>query len=510
MPHHIAFDLSHKPRGKIDENYTELRDHLNKNGFMCYNFLETPITQDSLKPYDILVFVCPDFSKISSQEITEITNWVKNDGGGLLLLNHAGGDRGRNSNLGELSEQFGLGFENDQVLDEINNLGLENMPVITAANFIPPHPITNGINELCYRSGCSLMVIGSAISIVSSNETSVPFSCSLICVSEIENGRVCGIGSYEMFRDKIGGGIQQEEHVNLALNIFNWLVSDYRAELTKHGVEHPFSATLSQPVSSQTQISEKYTSPDSTDVSDYQKMQGTKSIEKIEASLKFSSKEELIILLNSYLTHMKTIETNIQNIIKQINLFGNTLFEHHTPPTQIPETKESEKAFSYNEQEQTEQTDNSQRLEVNQRNYNKTEQKKAFSVLPAKPVDFIKMVEKEKSKKEFIGLEPVKSRQTDTIEKVTDKALSEIKKPVKPKATAPIVEPREGKEGLQDELISLESKLNSVFNLISFIEKKREAKKLDDKSYKNQMNKLQKDLEQTKSRIEGIKRSLGI
>jgi hypothetical protein len=236
-------------------------------------------------------------------------------------------------------------------------------------------------------------------------------------------------------------------------------------------------------------------------------MQGTKSIEKIEASLKFSSKEELIILLNSYLTHMKTIETNIQNIIKQINLFGNTLFEHPTPPTQIPETKESEKTFSYNEQEQT---DNSQRLELNQQNYNKKEQKKVFSVLPAKPADFIKMVEKEKSKKEFIGLEPVKSRQTDTIEKVTDKALSEIKKPVKPKATTTIVEPREGKEGLKDELISLESKLNSVFNLISFIEKKREAKKLDDKSYKNQMNKLQKDLEQTKSRIEVIKRSLGI
>ena len=104
MPYKIAFDVGHKPRGKLDENLTELRDFLNANDFMCYNFLETPITQTSLEPFDILVFVCPDFAKISSMEISEINNWVRNDGGGLLLLSHAGGDRGRNSNLSELSQ----------------------------------------------------------------------------------------------------------------------------------------------------------------------------------------------------------------------------------------------------------------------------------------------------------------------------------------------------------------------------------------------------------------------
>ncbi|GAH90808.1 unnamed protein product, partial [marine sediment metagenome] len=55
--YNIAFDVAHKPRGKIDENLTELRDFLNSNDFLCYNFLETPITQNSLKAFDILVFV---------------------------------------------------------------------------------------------------------------------------------------------------------------------------------------------------------------------------------------------------------------------------------------------------------------------------------------------------------------------------------------------------------------------------------------------------------------------
>ena len=94
MPYYIAFDNSHKERAKLDENFTDLRDYLNQNDFVCYNFLETPVTQESLKPFDILVIACPDFSKFSHIEIMEIVNWVKEDGGGLLLLSHAGGDRG--------------------------------------------------------------------------------------------------------------------------------------------------------------------------------------------------------------------------------------------------------------------------------------------------------------------------------------------------------------------------------------------------------------------------------
>ncbi|MFW9899346.1 MAG: hypothetical protein ACFFDO_08835 [Candidatus Thorarchaeota archaeon] len=54
----------------------------------------------------------------------------------------------------------------------------------------------------------------------------------------------------------------------------------------------------------------------------------------------------------------------------------------------------------------------------------------------------------------------------------------------------------------------LESKLNSVFNLINFIEKKHESGKLDDKSYEKQTRKLQNDLGQTKKRITEIRNIL--
>ncbi|TFF99751.1 MAG: hypothetical protein EU540_06250, partial [Promethearchaeota archaeon] len=299
MPYNIAFDLGHKPRGLIDQNYTELRDHLNANDFICYNYLEIPITQESLKSYDILVFVCPDYAKLSQQEIIEIVNWVKEDGGGLLLLSHAGGDRGRNSNLSELSEFFGISFENDQVLDEINNIGIENLPLITANNFIPPHPITNGINEICYRAGCSLNVHGGAISIISSNETSEPFSCPLVCVFEPENGRICAIGSYELFRDNTGGGFQNDEHAELGLNIFKWLISEYRMELKQHGTVPVAQTTPIEPDSDST---EQYTSPYSSDID----TQSIDHIERIDSSIKFSSKEELASLLERYLHQINT------------------------------------------------------------------------------------------------------------------------------------------------------------------------------------------------------------
>jgi hypothetical protein len=50
MSYHIAFDVGHKPRGRIDENLMELRDQLNSNDFVCYNYLEVPITAESLMP----------------------------------------------------------------------------------------------------------------------------------------------------------------------------------------------------------------------------------------------------------------------------------------------------------------------------------------------------------------------------------------------------------------------------------------------------------------------------
>ncbi|TFG07433.1 MAG: hypothetical protein EU539_04995 [Promethearchaeota archaeon] len=478
MPYYIAFDNSHKERAKLDENYTELRDFLNENDFICYNFLEIPITQESIKPYDILVIACPDFSKLSHIEIMEIVNWVKEDGGGLLLLSHAGGDKGRSSNLSELSEQFGIIFENDQVLDEKNNIGIENMPIIDSNNFIPPHPITNGISSLCYRAGCSLTIIGNAISIVSSNDTSEPFSCPLICTAEPENGRVCAIGSYEMFRDQTGGGFQYKEHEKLALNVFNWLISDYRLELTKQGTEHtlPISTKPAQAFQEGVVTSDK--SPD------------FKAMEILEP-IEFSTKAELIETLNSYLNQINMIKNNLIRLLEVVSESSEELFsEQDIEQIKTKSKMPTNPDFIYEPYDEDEEGGGLKDIfPVGP---------KKLTALPPKPQGLGKK-EGETDDEGFIRPVPTPPAKIKEVPEASEKVKTKIKSEKDAKLD---------KNNLKAELDGLENKMSSVLNLITFIDKKHDKGKLDDKSYKKQTEKLQKDLENTKKRIKEIKEQL--
>jgi len=448
MPYNIAFDVAHKPRGRLDENFTELKDFLNTNGFECFNFLEAPITQSSLKPYDVLVFVCPDFSKISPLEISEINNWVLEDGGGLLLLSHAGGDRGRNSNLSELSQNFGMAFENDQVLDETYNLGMENMPIITA--FIPPHPITNGLSSICFRSGCSLMVLGNAIAIVSSNETSEPFSSPLICVSEPENGRVCAIGSYEIFRDKIGCGFNSDDHPSLAFNIFTWLVSEHRLELRVNGeIPEITSQQIKTSQFSETPSYEQYTENRKVD---------------IDFSMKISRKSELFELLKIFQNQINTIKTTVDKLIKTTEASESEIAELKEvlaplpthPPIIEPLTQQPVSIFD----ELSDPT---------------------LTELPPKPVE---------------------------LQSSSSDIFSELSKTQKPKNTIAQLKKKPKKSELLSQKNTLENKLNSVKNLLGFVEKKHIAGELDDESYAKRVKQLKNDIKKTQSEIDDINKLL--
>ncbi len=449
MQYNIAFDTAHKPRGKLDENLTELRDFLNANDYTCYNFLEAPITRNSLKSFDILVFVCPDFAKISSMEITEINSWVRDDGGGLLMLSHAGGDRGRNSNLSELSQSFGITFENDQVLDKTYNLGLENMPIVTA--FIPPHPITNSISSLCFRSGCSLSLLGNSISIVSSNETSEPFSTPLICVAEPDKGRVCAIGSYELFRDRVGGGFGNDEHPNLAFNIFSWLVSDYRMELHSSGA---IPEIAPQEVLSTTQTMDYQAPPISSAITE------RKNID-INFSMKISKKSELIDLLKFFQNQIDIMKTTIDKLIRTVASSETSITELNEPPSyQIEKTVSDgfDELLASNE---------------------------PLTDLPQRPESL-----DQKEDEYFIGLPRL-----DVSDKLKPAPKQHTKKKVK-------------KKDLIAEKKGLESKLNSVRNLLDFVEKKHISGQMDKKSYEKRSNQLKNDLKATKSKIEEIDKQL--
>ena len=123
--------------------------------------------------------------------------------------------------------------------------------------------------------------------------------------------------------------------------------------------------------------------------------------------------------------------------------------------------------------------------------------KSPLTDLPPRPIDFDK-----KDEGDFIGLEPININEIEKIPTTIPKSNVEVISKAKGKTG-------KNKEELQTELESLQSKLKSVYNLINFIDKKHESGKLDDKSYKKQTRKLNKDLEQTQKRIEEIKNIIG-
>ncbi len=443
MPYKIAFDSSHKERGSIEKNYSQLKELLESNNFQCDNFAEPGINQTNITSYDILVFACPDFAKISRQEIAEIEKWVSRDGGGLLILSHAGGDKGRSSNLSELSERFGIAFENDQVLDEKKNImDIENLPLIT--EFIPPHPITQNVNEICFRAGCSLSVVGNAFSICSSNETSEPFSCPLICISQPENGRVCAVGSYEMFRNDIGGGLTYGDHSKLILNIFNWLISDKRI-FSEH--EAVVESAEEGEITDVAEVEEA-----SLETTEEEKI----TIPKLTLS-EITSKNDIINLLNSFSIQLDTMKLTVENIVSALS----------------ESSSESNSDLS-NDNDIVKEIFGPSKL----------------SELPPKP----------KSIKN--SGEPVQIKAPKMEEVIDTKSTKIGKKGVKPSKIG------DEFEQIQEEIERLEKKLTSIYNLLSFLDKKYNSGKITEKEYKKQKSKLQKDIENTRKRLKERNKSL--
>jgi hypothetical protein len=333
---------------------------------------------------------------------------------------------------------------------------MENMPIITS--FIPPHPITNSISSICYRSGCSLSVLGNAISIISSNETSEPFSSALGCVAEPNKGRICAIGSYEIFRDRVGGGFSNDEHPSFAFNIFSWLISDYRMELHSSGA---IPEIAPQEEISVQQSSDYVSSSTQSNLENKQKID-------INFSMNISNKSELVELLKIFQNQIEVIKNTIDKLIK-------TAISSDKDVTELKKKQINNKKSSKVQNKES-ITDGFDDLLATP---------KELSDLPPKPDSL-----KTKDSDDFIGLPKL-----DETEKLK-----------------PVPKPKSGKKAKKRDLIdhknALESKLNSVKNLIDFIEKKYASKQMDKKSYEKRISQLKSDLKTTQNKIDEIDKQL--
>jgi hypothetical protein len=218
----IYFDQTQNERGRLDSTYSELGKLLRDNDFDVEPYTEFMLLAKNLKDADAIVFGCPNSSKIRPPEIEVLQKFVKN-GGGLMLLALSGGDRGLMNNISQISEEFGITFNNTAVKDDRNNAGIPTMPIIRD---IASHPTTEDVEDLLIPSACSLQISGKAISLAHTSDVADPSNASIIAVAEPGKGRVMCIGTYEIFRR--GGGLKHKGNAIFAINAFKWLSGEFQ------------------------------------------------------------------------------------------------------------------------------------------------------------------------------------------------------------------------------------------------------------------------------------------
>ncbi|MHA1522255.1 MAG: hypothetical protein ACTSRK_18940 [Promethearchaeota archaeon] len=482
-----------KSRGKLSSNYRSLGQILIEAGYKPVDFTEFPITRDNLAPIDILVIPCPDNNKLSKNEIQAINAWVTIDGGGLLMLSHAGGDKGRRTNLSQLAEQFGMIFENNQVLDKYNNLGVENLPVIDS--WAIPHPISENLKKIVFRAGCSVTISGINVSpVFSSGPDADPFETPLLLASENGEGRVVSMGSYEMFRDKISGGIRQEDHKLLALNIFSWLKSTRREQI-KEGLKQQVTQNgLSNVNSSETTNINDFSSPSASNYPIFAnsgssiKGSGTIYPKTYESHIKILAKEELLSAfeqtLNDFynfkqrmLQEFQQFETNLALLMKAVLASEKDIIELKNQNSEQPSSgKTNFNGETENEEDQVTEFDNASIQ--NGEEYD----------LPEGPSPEVEI--------------PFTSSETETTPESISSDLKALEPPA-PKEDTP-----RSKEELLEEKQNLENKLNSIKNLSEFVDKKFKSGKLKEDGYEKQKKKLDKDSLKANTRLAEIQKLL--
>jgi cob(I)alamin adenosyltransferase len=213
----ILFDQTQNERGRLESTYSDLGQLLRDNDFDVEAYTDFMILAKNIKTADVMVFGCPNSSKVRPAEIDVLQKYVK-DGGGLLLLSLSGGDRGLMNNMSKISGEFGITFENTAVKDERSNAGLPTMPIITD---IVSHPSTEDVSDLLIPSACSLKLTGKATALAVTSESAEPGKVPVVGIAEVGKGRVMCIGSYEVFRR--GGGLKHKGNSRFAVNAFRWL-----------------------------------------------------------------------------------------------------------------------------------------------------------------------------------------------------------------------------------------------------------------------------------------------
>ena len=253
----IGFDSSHQNKLTIeDPGFNDFIEYL-FNSDLKLGKIETGITYEKLADYNLFIIGVPSAdSHITSEEIEYLTDYVK-DGGSLLIVNDKGGDIENSNNLNELTKNFGIIFNPDQLFDNENFSKDISRPIIKDFR---KHFITRDITQIIHSNGCTLE-IDESIETESIDVSAIAFSSGeaawhkifdgeewfdepvekvpIIAIGHYGLGKIVAIGNLSLFSGFHAlYGIHAADNFKLISNIISWLMNK----------AHSQEAQLSQPI----------------------------------------------------------------------------------------------------------------------------------------------------------------------------------------------------------------------------------------------------------------------
>ncbi len=329
------------------------------------------------------------------------------------------------------------------------------------------------------------------------------------------------MGSYEIFRDEISGGIAHPNHVQLVKNIFEYLVTPKRSMLREDAYT---SVVASENVVTQSNTATYQPSQSST------QQQGSKLVSVDLVNI--TSPQDLFKEIQNIAREVDVIRARIMNVYNVVAALsggpdtgeapagttGTAAVEQPLPAKHQPAALHASPPPSPPAASIPSQPNQDELLSLIQSKKDKKEEP-ATSVPPS--ISISSMLSELKSQQAARQAEDG----VDRMERLKELSISQPglgtvapDEEMPPASAAPAPkeyklsadDKRKSKAELEDEIDKLEAKIKSVENLKGFVEKKFKDGKIDEVQCKKEAGRFQADIDNTSAKITAYKQLLSL
>ena len=124
----IGLDYSHNNLLTLEaSSFSEFTQFMFTSGYKVGRIESGFNNIDELMKYKVIILSTPKNTNLTAEEIENLEEFVKS-GGGLLITSSSGGDHTNDTNLNELTRNFGFEFMSDEINDSVNFVHLQKRP----------------------------------------------------------------------------------------------------------------------------------------------------------------------------------------------------------------------------------------------------------------------------------------------------------------------------------------------------------------------------------------------